>query len=85
MFSPVYTCNKSGYLVSSQVQSLRLPVVMKRTEIRDEWKHSFMQRPNHPSFGWVKLVVDGRNMDGQVVDGCQEIRCCLSVMPEKLV
>ena len=23
------------------------------------YKHSFMLRPAHPSFGWVKTVVDG--------------------------
>ena len=35
-----------------------------RIYINFAFKHSFMKRPFHPSFGWVKTVVDGRNMGG---------------------
>ena len=30
----------------------------KGVTLRDKVKHCFMQRPIHPSFGWVKIVVD---------------------------
>ena len=30
--------------------------------------HRFMQRPVHPSFGWVKPLWTGRNMGGRVVE-----------------
>ena len=29
----------------------------------------FMQRPTHPSFGWVTLFWTNRNITGQAVDG----------------
>ena len=43
-------------------------IYMEIGRLGERGKHSFMQRPVHPSFGRVKTNMAGRNMVGRVVD-----------------
>ena len=61
-------------------------LVKSENKQKDRWWRSFMQRPVHPSFGWIKPLWTGRNMDGEVnkmkeQKRCSKTYCHLSVIP----